>query len=77
MTTLSAAPTLTAPDQRDPDAHDDAGCDQHQTDPDRWVGVTRDPVALAWAAQDEPPVHVGLDGRSVYQAWPGEGTTDG
>lgn len=33
-------------DERDEHAHDDGACDQWQEDPDRWVGVTRDPEVL-------------------------------
>lgn len=35
-----------SPDERDEHAHDDQGCDQAQDQPDRWVGVQRDPDAL-------------------------------
>lgn len=34
------------PDQRDDHAHDDDACDQAQEQPDRWVGVQREPDAL-------------------------------
>jgi len=33
-------------DERDEFAHDDAACDQHQEDADRWTGATRDPNVL-------------------------------
>jgi hypothetical protein len=34
------------PDARDEHAHDDEACDQAQAQPDRWIGVQRDPDLL-------------------------------